>query len=104
MPISELLFRMGNVDNSTVIVDGVLYESYRDIPQKSLRREIYTWSSSEVNNIVIIKIITIDADNDIEKILSNRHGIFPKFSNEQMVLLVNNGVRLIDVINEMEDY
>lgn len=103
MDISELLFRMHNVDRATIMVDGVRYTNYMDIPKNSLEREIYSWTCCGIND-PIVNITTLESSSDLEHILHGKHGIFPKFSNEQMVLLVNNGVRLIDVINEMEDY
>lgn len=98
MVVSELLFRMGKVLDYDVNIDRVGYISIGSIPTEVLGRDIYTWD-------IIGKLIIITTeDANVEKALRDDMVVkFPKYSEEQIILMIKSGVNITDIINQLKE-
>lgn len=101
MSLSELLFRLENSIEYVYAINGIQYESFVDIPDELFTKEVYMWSFDGGVNIKIINITTIA--NDVSQVMHDEMGMFPEFTEEQVVQMIKSGVTLLDVINDYSE-
>lgn len=102
MTVSEQLFRLVDANQYVYNIDGLIYENFSDIPDTLFVKSVYTWDVAGTYD-KLITITTLNEDNGLETALTDEMGIFPDYTESQIIKMLKSNVTLMDLIQSVTD-